>query len=85
MSLFFPRKKRYFDTQIAVMENHLANANESSMHGGKNAMEKLASHIHKVENGLKSKKRLKIYLKLIFILTLPGTIISTKDHYHAMD
>merc|ERR1711983_482201 len=41
--------KRALETQMAEMENRLADANESAMRGGKNAMAKLESRIRELE------------------------------------
>merc|ERR1711994_739504 len=41
--------KRSLETQMAEMENRLADANESAMRGGKNAMAKLEARIRELE------------------------------------
>merc|ERR1712054_673714 len=43
------KSKRALETQMAEMENNLADANESAMRGGKNAMAKLESRIRELE------------------------------------
>merc|ERR1711981_1077763 len=43
------KTKRSLETQMAEMENRLADANESTMRGGKNAMAKLESRIRELE------------------------------------
>ena len=43
------KTKRSLETQMAEMENRLADANESAMRGGKNAMAKLESRIRELE------------------------------------
>merc|ERR1711981_850473 len=43
------KAKRSLETQMAEMENRLADANESAMRGGKNAMAKLESRIRELE------------------------------------
>merc|ERR1719418_492552 len=43
------KSKRALETQMAEMENRLADANESAMRGGKNAMAKLESRIRELE------------------------------------
>ena len=43
------KTKRTLETQMAEMENQLADANESAMRGGKNAMAKLESRIRELE------------------------------------
>merc|ERR1712044_74242 len=43
------KSKRALETQMAEMENNLADANESAMLGGKNAMAKLESRIRELE------------------------------------
>merc|ERR1712203_289993 len=43
------KTKRSLETQMAEMENRLADANESAMRGGKNAMAKLESCIRELE------------------------------------
>merc|ERR1712223_1507430 len=43
------KTKRSLETQMAEMENNLADANESAMRGGKNAMAKLESRIRELE------------------------------------
>merc|ERR1719420_1131998 len=43
------KTKRSLETQLAEMENRLADANESAMRGGKNAMAKLESRIRELE------------------------------------
>merc|ERR1712083_863857 len=43
------KSKRSLETQMAEMENRLADANESAMRGGKNAMAKLESRIRELE------------------------------------
>merc|ERR1712241_1180253 len=44
------KTKRSLETQMAEMENRLADANESAMRGGKNAMAKLESRIRELGN-----------------------------------
>merc|ERR1739848_465707 len=41
--------KRGMETQLGELENRLADANESAMRGGKNAMAKLESRIRELE------------------------------------
>merc|ERR1712233_28790 len=43
------KTKRSLETQMGEMENRLADANESAMRGGKNAMAKLESRIRELE------------------------------------
>merc|ERR1719507_2225974 len=43
------KTKRSLETQMAEMENRLADANENAMRGGKNAMAKLESRIRELE------------------------------------
>merc|ERR1712020_294280 len=43
------KTKRSLETQMSEMENRLADANESAMRGGKNAMAKLESRIRELE------------------------------------
>merc|ERR1712226_72663 len=43
------KAKRSLETQMAEMENRLADANENAMRGGKNAMAKLESRIRELE------------------------------------
>ena len=43
------KSKRSLETQMVEMENCLADANESAMRGGKNAMAKLESRIRELE------------------------------------
>merc|ERR1712113_1381808 len=43
------KSKRALETQMTEMENNLADANESAMRGGKNAMAKLESRIRELE------------------------------------
>merc|ERR1712054_19913 len=43
------KSKRALETQMVEMENNLADANESAMGGGKNAMAKLESRIRELE------------------------------------
>ena len=43
------KSKRALESQMAEMENRLADANESAMRGGKNAMAKLESRIRELE------------------------------------
>merc|ERR1739838_255732 len=43
------KSKRALETQLTEMENRLADANESAMRGGKNAMAKLESRIRELE------------------------------------
>merc|ERR1712158_175472 len=43
------KTKRSLETQMAEMENRLADANKSAMRGGKNAMAKLESRIRELE------------------------------------
>merc|ERR1712106_264153 len=43
------KSKRSLESQMAEMENRLADANENAMRGGKNAMAKLESRIRELE------------------------------------
>merc|ERR1712018_324229 len=43
------KNKHMLETQMVEMENRLAEANESAMHGGKSAMAKLESRIRELE------------------------------------